>query len=348
MRKRWLLYLFFCPLAVLGQPTDDLELGKMMEPADPALFVRDMGYFNWCNSVIRDEAGKYHLFYSRWPRSAGFHTWLTGSEIAHAVAERPDGPYGRGETVIKGRPGYWDAITAHNVKVERFGKKYYMYYTATNSGDKVLTADTLSQIGHTGYGHRYWMLLRNNQRTGVATASSLDASWKRRRKPLIAPHGAIRNVTVNPAVCEGPDGRFYMIIKGDAPGSRKLIQACGVSERPDGPFVLNDRPAFADIPTEDVSMWYDKGRKRFYAIFHAHGGDFLGLITSEDGMNWQKAAHYEVCKKVVPLKDGSLLKVDRMERPFVYLEEGQPRMLSVAVKKGNESFIVFFNLKTDE
>lgn len=343
--KILLLGLSFFPGMGWGQTTDDLNLGGMMQPADPVLFVRDVAYFNWCNSVIRDETGKYHLFYSRWPKASGFHTWLTGSEIAHATADRPDGPYGTATTVLSGRPGHWDAITAHNVKVERFGKKYYMYYTATNSGDKVLTEDTLQQIGRTGYGHKYWMFLRNNQRTGVATAASLDGPWKRKRTPLIEPHGAIRNVTVNPAVCFGPDERYYMIIKGDQPGKRKLIQACGVSTRPDGKFVLSDQPAFADIPTEDVSMWYDRKRERFYAIFHAHGGNFLGLITSEDGLCWHKAAHYEVCKKQIPLKDGSVMKIDRMERPFVYLEDGMPKMLSVAVKKGNESFIVFFNLK---
>ncbi len=86
-----------------------------------------------------------------------------------------------------------------------------------------------------------------------------------------------------------------------------------------------------------------KKRKRYYAIFHAHGGNFIGLITSEDGINWQKAKHYEVCKEV-PLKDGTVMKVDRMERPFVYVENGVPTLLSFGVKKGNDAFIVFFKL----
>jgi alpha-L-fucosidase len=79
--------------------------------------------------------------------------------------------------------------------------------------------------------------------------------------------------------------------------------------------------------------------------FHAHGGNFIGLITSTDGIHWKKARHYVVCKKEIPLTDGTIMKVDRMERPFLYLENGKPTMLSFGVKKGNNAFIVFFNLK---
>lgn len=164
---------------------------------------------------------------------------------------------------------------------------------------------------------------------------------------MIEPHGPIGTVTVNPAVCVGPDNRYYLIIKGDDKKAQKprVIQAIGTSDKPTGPFRLEDKPAFDDIPTEDVSMWYDGNRKRFYAIFHAHGGDFIGLITSEDGTNWEKAKHYVVCKKEVPLNDGTIMKVDRMERPFVYVENGEPELLAFGVKKGNDAFIVFFKLK---
>lgn len=36
------------------------------------------------------------------------------------------------------------------------------------------------------------------------------------------------------------------------------------------------------------------------------------------------------------------MKVDRMERPYVYLEGDEIKMLSFGIKKGNDSFIVFF------
>ena len=330
-----------------AQKPDDLNLSAIIQPADSSLFVRDAAYYNWCNSIVRDEQGVYHLFYSRWPKSIGFFSWLTHSEIAHAVASSPEGPYTDRKTVMTARPDNWDAVTLHNVKVKAFDNKYYMYYTTTNTGDEKLSSEMLEEVGRTGYSHKYWPLLRFNQRTGVATSTSLTGEWTRKSSPMIEPSAPIRNVTVNPAVTQGPDGKYYLIIKGDkiTGNKRSLIQAIGTSANPDGPFILESKPAFDQIPTEDVSMWYDKKRERFYGIFHAHGGNFLGLITSEDGTHWTKAKHYEVCKKQIPLQDGTILKVDRFERPFVYVENDEPVQLCVAVKKGNDAYIVFFKLK---
>lgn len=353
MKRKYLILTILASLlnmAVFAQSTDDLNLSAMIQPADPALFVHDSTYYNWCNSIIKEDNGTYHLFYSRWPKSIGFYSWLTHSEIAHSTATKPEGPYKTGKTVLKARKGYWDNVTAHNVKIKKFDETYYMYYTSTNTGKEKLSENDLIEAVKTGYSHKYWPLLRSNQRTGVATSQSLDGPWKRMDKPMIEPHGPIGTVTVNPAICQGEDNKYYLIIKGDDLKANKprLIQAIGTSDSPTGPFRLEDKPAFADIPTEDVSMWYDKNRKRYYAIFHAHGGDFIGLITSEDGINWQKAKHYEVCKKEVPLKDGTVMKVDRMERPFVYVENEVPTLLSFGVKKGNDAFIVFFPLEENK
>lgn len=331
---------------IKAQGKDDLDLSKMIQPADSSFFVKDVEYYNWCNSVIKGEDGLYHLFFSRWPKKIGFYSWLTHSEIAHATAINPYGPYKNAKTILKSRSNNWDKITMHNVQVNKFGDKYYMYYISTNSDTVKLNDDDLQEIGSTGYSHRYWSLLRSNQRTGVAVATDLNGCWKRMDSCLIQPSKPIYTVAVNPSVCKGKDGRYYMIIKGDnsTSSNRHLIQAVGISDNPLGPFILEKEPAFSDIPTEDVCIWFDKERNRFYAIFHAHGGDFIGLITSENGINWKKANNYIVCKKEVPLNDGTVLKVDRMERPYIYLEDGKPKMLSFGVKKGNDAFIVFFNL----
>lgn len=327
--------------------TDDLDLSLWIQPADTALFVKDSHYYNWCNSVIRDEAGIYHLFYARWPKSVGFYSWLTHSEIAHATSDNPEGPYRNAETILSARPGEWDCVTMHNVQVRKFGDKYYLYYTSTNSGSLSFSAETLEEIGKTGYAHKYWGILRSNQRSGVAVATSPWGPWQRREWPLVEPEKPIWTVAVNPSVCQGEDNHYYLIVKGDdnPTPQHRAIQAVAVAETPEGPFVFENRPAFDDIPTEDVCVWYDRTRHRFYALFHAHGGNFIGMITSEDGRRWVKARHYEVCKKEIRLKDGTTMKVERMERPFVYCENGLPAMLSFGVKKGNEAFIVFYRLK---
>ena len=83
-------------------------------------------------------------------------------------------------------------------------------------------------------------------------------------------------------------------------------------------------------------MWYDDTRNRFYAVFHAH--TFIGMMTSADGYNWEKAAQFELAKKGIPFDDGSTWMPERMERPFVLTDDdGKPLLLYVACRKGNDT-----------
>jgi len=90
-------------------------------------------------------------------------------------------------------------------------------------------------------------------------------------------------------------------------------------------------------------MWYDEKQATFYAVFHVH--TFIGLITFTDGLNWEKAKHYHITNKKVLLKDTTFLNPDRMERPFVYMENGHPVVLCLAVKKGDDSYTIFIPLE---
>jgi alpha-L-fucosidase len=102
------------------------------------------------------------------------------------------------------------------------------------------------------------------------------------------------------------------------------------------------------IDTEDMSIWYDKTRDRFYGVFHTVKG-FIGMVTSPDGINWKKATEYVLMHKKVPMTDGTVLKPDRLERPFVFTDEnGQPEVLILAVKKGDESYTIFIPVKKNK
>lgn len=345
---RWAAALLLCAAAgfsAAAEPdTDDLDFSGRIRPADPALFIRSKTHFNWCNSVVRGEDGTYHLFFVRFPKALSFQSWLCFSEIAHGTAPRPEGPYTGIRTILRPRPDNWDKLSLHNVQVRKFGPKYYLYYISTHNGGTGLDDAGLRKSALDGYRGRHWMRLRNNQRTGVAAADSPYGPWTRMDKAMVEPHGAIKNVTVNPSVCLGGDGRYHLIIKGDNARAPRpgMIQACGVSDSPTGPFTLRDKPAFAEIQTEDACIWYDPKRKRYYAIFHECPGNWIGMITSEDGFNWRRARHYRVCRKEIPLKDGTVMKIQRMERPFAYVENGLPVQLSFAVYDRGDAFIVFF------
>jgi hypothetical protein len=340
-------------LVLLGQPfiaqsqktKEVLDIHKMIKPLTEDGIFRDSLYYNWGGSIIKDKKGQYHLFYSRWKREYTFNGWLTFSEIAHAVSDNATGPWKYKETVLKGRGnGYWDAVTAHNPKIKYFDGKYYLYYISTNLGDKKFSNQDLVDLSTASLKDKNRGMLRKNQRTGVAISNSLDGPWERIDKALIEPSGPIATITVNPAISKGKDRKYYLIIKGDKPNEIKFIrnQAIAVSNHPTGPFTIQPNPVIGNLDTEDVSMWYDEKQDIFYAIFHAH--TYIGLMTSADGLNWKKAANYKVTDKKILLEDGTVFKPGRMERPFVYVENNEPSVLCLAIKKGNDSYTIFIPL----
>ena len=337
-------------IQVQGQnDTDDLRLYDNLKPVTQDNIFKTEGYYNWGTSIIKGKDNKYHLFYARWKKEYGFYGWLIFSEIAHATSKNPAGPWKYKETVLKGRGyGHWDAITTHNPKIKYFNGKYYLYYTSTNSGDQPLSEKELFETAKTGYKNKNWMPLRNRQRTGIAVSSSLSGPWKRADKPLVEPSGPINTLTVNPAITQGNDGKYYLIVKGDKFKEKWYIrnQAVAVSDSPEGPFVIQPKPVIDYLDTEDMSVWFDKDRNRFYGIFHTNKGKgFIGMVTSADGINWKKSNEYVLMPKEIPLADGTMFKPDRLERPFMFCEDGKPKVLSLAVKNGDESYSVFIPVK---
>ncbi|MDP4680648.1 MAG: alpha-L-fucosidase [Cyclobacteriaceae bacterium] len=344
-----ILLLQISQLSIAQSGEDDLYLyDKISEISDDNIFKTD-GYYNWGSSILKEEDGKYHMFYSRWRKEYTFYGWLTHSEVAHATSKSPAGPWKFKETVLEGRgKGNWDAITAHNPKIKYFQGKYYLYYISTNLGDNPFTNDDLIETAHTGYSHTNWKILRPNQRTGVAVSNSINGPWKRMDQPLIEPSGPITTLTVNPAIAQGKDGKYYLIVKGDKPNVTAFVrnQAIAVSNSPMGPFEMQEKPVIDYMDTEDMSVWYDEDRELFYGVFHAH--TFIGLVSSRDGINWKKANEHVLMLKSVRMKDGSILKPDRMERPFIFTENGKPTLLSLAVKKGDESYSIFIPFKDNK
>lgn len=326
---------------------DNLSFKNSFELVTEDNIFKDPDYFNWGSSIIKGDDGTYHLFYSRWQED--FSAWLTFSEIAHATSDSPNGPWKYEEIVLKGRgKGHWDAITAHNPKIKYFDGKYYLYYIASNLGDLSYTEqDLLDTHGRSLNQSPIRKTLRENQRTGVAISNSINGPWKRLDKPIIEPSGPITTLTVNPAIDKGEDGKYYLIVKGDKPDEERFIrnQAIAISDSPIGPFEMQPKPVIDYLDTEDMSLWYDEKRSCFYGIFHAH--TYIGLVYSADGINWKKAQSFEVLQKEIPMKNGDILKPDRMERPFVYIEDGEPKTLCLAVKKGKESYTVFVPIRID-
>lgn len=331
------------------EPLPAASKASLTDMRSRAHITADPDWYTWCPSVHRDAEGRYHMFHTRWPMDIGFYSWLTHSEIVHAVADRPEGPYAEVAVAIPAvGEGRGDWFNAHNSKIKKFGDNYYLYFIQTRGDSFAEDGEAKRvQMAKTGYGHPLWKQeARPNQRTFVAASRSLDGPWKISKKPIIEPAKTITTLTVNPAVCQRPDGTCLMIIKGDKPGGGGARnQALATAPNPWGPWSIRDKPVIDNLDTEDVSMWYDPARKRFYAVFHAH--TFIGMMTSEDGINWGKAAHYKLKEKGIPFDDGTIWRPERMERPFVLTDQhGQPEMLFVACKKGNMSVNIALPLST--
>lgn len=109
---------------------------------------------------------------------------------------------------------------------------------------------------------------------------------------------------------------------------------------------MQPKPVIDYLDTEDMSMWYDRKRGRFYGIFHAH--QYIGLVSSADGTNWEKAKNFVVLTKELSFKEGETIKPNRMERPFVHIEDGEPKTLCLAIKKGDESYTVFLPIRSEK
>ncbi len=323
-------------------------ISDKIRPIGEENIFRDDNYFQWCSSVIRTDDGLYHLCYSKWRRELTFDGgWLTHSIIAYAVSEKPYGPYRYVGTLLdfekdSYEPG--EKITAHNPKLKYFDGKYYLYFCSTHS-DRKISNDEMIETARVAYTHPNWKMLRTNQRTFVAVSDSLDKPFKVSETPLIEPSGPITTLTVNPAITKGKDSRYYLIVKGDKPNTDKFErnQAIAVSDYPDRGFVMQEKPVIQDWDTEDVSMWYDRHTDRYYAVFHAH--TYIGMMVSKNGIDWEKAEDFVLTKKKIELRGGGAIVAERLERPFVYAEDGEPVCLSLAVNESNDAYIIFIPLK---
>jgi hypothetical protein len=297
--------------------------------------LEDPDYIVWCCAPIYGPDGKVHVFYSRWPREAGFQAWLTHCEVAHAVADDPAGPYKTVDVALAGRgPGHWDACTIHNPTIHRVGDRYALFYmanafTPTSPRDEAI----------------------NTKRVGVAFSDSLYGPWERPDQPLITtgPAGSWDEVLVsNPAFLAHPQGQCWLYYKGvDTDSWRKFHgnrkYGLAVAETLTGPYrkhvgnPLIDMSVFGEhYECEDAYMWHDG--EGFHAIMRDMGvfGEQYGLyLHSDDGIRWgTPQIGYHPSPYYLEEPPNDLPRKERFERPQLLFKDGQPSHLFVAFRGG--------------
>lgn len=340
-------------LPALGPaPANAFDLARWIQPVPERAIFREPGYHVWCGTMVRGLDGRCHLYYSRWRSSEGFFAWVTHSEVAHAVADDPLGPYRPVDVALPPRgPDFWDGHCTHNPTVMESGGRYYLYYMG-NRGDR-RPAKGLN------FTHR------NNQRIGVAVADSPDGPWRRFDKPLIDTTDGFHDALCcsNPSVMRRTDGSFLMIYKAVAkqrplPFGGPVTHVVATSRAPGGPFTKMDTPVFTksgvDFPAEDPCICHQENK--YMAVvkdmkgFFTGAGRSLALMESADGIEWNPTKNTLVSKTEYTTTAGARAPLHALERPQVWLHHGEPAVLFCAASidkqpGGGETFNVAIPLR---
>lgn len=296
----------------------------------------DPDYNIWGCAPIYGPDGKVHVFYSRWVNESEHVGWLTVSEIAHAVADDPAGPYETVDVAITGRGGdWWDSMTIHNPTIHQTDGKYVLFYMG-NSDGTVLT-----------------------KRVGMAMSDSLYGPWERCDEPLILPDpdpNAWNSVcSSNPAFLKHPNGEYWLYYKSwrvadwqkdqDTNDWRNSNRQYGltISKALKGPYIkqgddalINLREKVQDAQSEDAYIWIEDGTFKMIMRDMGFWNHEYGLIfESDDGLNWgePKIAFWDAFRYFDEPSTGAWGE-GRFERPQVLMKDGKPDYLFAAYRGG--------------
>lgn len=310
-------------------------------PILPGAIIKMDNYLVWCASMIQDDSGRCHLYYSFWAEEKGHNGWVTDSRIAYASAEQPEGPY-EFKSIFSLEDDACGRVV-HNPAVACFGQRYYLYFMDNNGNGE------------------FWNH-RNNQKICMAWADKPEGPWKKIKRPLI-PTDNDRNWTgimaSNPSVTMTLDGRFLMIYKwvdnkNPAPFYGPVKIGAAFADSPEGPFVRVSDDLFraegAAFPGEDPFVFVHGSR--YYTIlkdnntfFNPESKSFI-LFESEDGILWHPAEKSLALARHLVMPDGKRQSFDRMERPHLTFCKDRV-MMFCAVKPDAEldgSFAVGFEV----
>jgi len=312
---------------------DISNFAKRLKPVGRILELE--GYYVWGTSPIVATDGKIHVFFSRWDAKKGMGGWISSSEIAHAVAEKPEGPYTDIDTILAPRgEGFFDGTTCHNPHIQFVDGKYCLFYIG-NSNKKTDT-----------------------KRIGLATADSLNGPWKRPDKPLLEAGVSGTwddHCTSNPAFLKHPNGQYWLYYKSwnteeyEHPvnpairGNRKYGLA--IADKLEGPYIKYAGNPIIDYSKlgnnrqlEDSNVFIENGRVYMIARDMGRFDHEVGIILeSADGIHWSEPkisyfgySHYLEQAPAPP----HLKKYGRFERPQILMQNGKPTHLFVASQGG--------------
>ncbi|MBN8456929.1 MAG: endonuclease/exonuclease/phosphatase family protein [Verrucomicrobia bacterium] len=316
-------------LAAAPQPADDKvprsAIERGLEWMGPVLTETD--FTLWGASPITDDAGKVHLYVARWPETNVDPAWRKSAEIAHYIADRPQGPFVFRDVALRGSgAATWDRFAPSNPEIRRFGDTYALLYIAN---------DDWHQPPHPA-----------NQRIGMAVAKSPDGPWRRvgRDGLILGPspdpdHWTFGSQVVNPTLVHF-GGKFLLYFKARNRSQAGTVYGVAVSQQLDGPYQISGGPlTTGGVTIEDgcAFVWKNKvcliSTDNHGSVTGIRGGG--ALWVSDDGLKfntaWTQIAYGRIpaydqeydAKRVKRIYGGD----PKLERPKILMQDGQPAWL---------------------
>lgn len=326
-------------------------------------------HFTWGGAPIKAKDGKYYLIYSAFSTDTMIfnNAWVLGSKFGLAITNSPKGNY-KHLGFFLNTDGFnpdsssWDAQTVHNPHICFFNDTYYLYYVGgADPIGKVPIRSTSKEMDRRSR-------VQQSLTIGVISFRSFDdlltGNFTHSDKPLITPRTRVKPnnivnpspkgtkplpdniIMVNPAVVYRPsDQKYLLYFKGNIyDPTWRGVHGVAIADSPEGPFTpLNQEVFVVDTPdgeklsAEDPYVWFNHDENRFFAIFKDFTGRFtkdepcLAIMYSDDGIEWKLPENSLFMRKELQLTNGELLKVNRLERPQLLLDDtGNPLVLFAA------------------
>ena len=322
-----LLFLILTRIAVGQHKKGSTELSFIAKNLEwKGVAIQDDNYTIWGCAPIQGADGKTHLFAARWPEKNVDPAWRKSSEIAHYVADTPEGPFTFSDVAIKGTgKETWDKYAPHNPEIKKVGDQYVLLY-----------------IGNTDYQQPPHP---NNQSTGMAISNSPYGPWKK-----VGKNGQILNSedstkwnykssngVVNPAFLT-MNGKYYLYFKTSSKDGLKYGLATATNL--EGPYTITEKPVTSNEGTlEDGTVFYYQNH--VYLLTTDNHGANTGikgggtLWKSKNGINFNledATVGYNTLpyyyKGYNPDKNTKIYGGDpKLERPKILMIDGKPAYL---------------------
>eukprot|EP00931_Biecheleriopsis_adriatica_P116186 TRINITY_DN91865_c0_g1_i1.p1 TRINITY_DN91865_c0_g1~~TRINITY_DN91865_c0_g1_i1.p1 ORF type:complete len:411 (+),score=60.13 TRINITY_DN91865_c0_g1_i1:20-1252(+) len=278
---------------------------------------------SWGGSVLQHEDGTWHMWASEMTNGTGIKSWITNSQVVHAVASGPLGPWKRQEVV-------WP-VFAHEPTVARSpAGEYVMFFTGGGPayGQQAIPCTGKSCFGHNGTSdpscpNDQQCTLSEPLLTRMSFSSSPYGPWQ---EPVLVP--SLSNTDTNLAHVIFENGSMFGLGRPghywSSPDWRNVSQ-----------YTIGDTEG--DLVGEDPMVWRDEFEESvLHAVLHGGGwSDPFGFhyFSEDGGRTWHGDNSVKTYENIVELTDTAALNLSRRERPHIILG-GRSGKTPVALSNG--------------